>query len=345
MMIKTQSVDLNPNPILQVTSSGEIHYINPAAIRLLNGLGYSVDQYVLLLPPNFIEIAANCLVAETAIPATQMLLGDRYVLWSSFFFDDNNKIEFHGMDVTRMVRVEKSLRESKQKAEEGEKLKAAFLDNMSHEIRTPLNSLLGFMNLLYGELIDTLADDQRMYFDMINQNGNRLERTMREILDISHFSSGTYRKKISSIHIGDLLKQVVDDKLTESKEKKLTFGLSVTGENLTVLTDEYCLTQAVTHLIDNAIKYTDKGSVKVGVSRNDKEILISIKDTGPGIEEKVQRQIFVAFNQGTTGHSKQYQGIGLGLSLVRVYLDTIGARVDLDSELGKGSHFKICIST
>jgi len=181
-----------------------------------------------------------------------MLLGGRYILWSSFFFDNNDMIEFYGMDVTRMVRVEQSLRESKQKAEEGAKLKAAFLDNMSHEIRTPLNSLLGFMNLLQDELSDSLTEEQQFYFDLIGQNGNRLERTMREILDISHFSSGTYKTKNIEVDVGEVIKQIVADSQPESKAKNLILEFNNTDEKMVTLTDEYCLTQAVTHLVDTA---------------------------------------------------------------------------------------------
>ena len=337
-------MDHNPGPIVIVDLEGNLLYLNPATKAFLRKRQVEESSFADILPPNYLDILNNCKAAEVTIPATRIEYPERVILWTAFFTENKDTAVYHGVDITRLHRNEIALRAAKEKAEEGEKLKAAFLDNMSHEIRTPLNSLLGFMGLLSDELQDNLSADQTFYFDLIQQNGNRLARTMQEILDISHFSSGTYEVKNESIDIAEIVKLQSEEKVEEATAKNLQFNLDFPENELKATTDEYCLRQAVAHLIDNAIKYTDEGHITVAVSRIDANIEIRVDDTGPGMDDEMQRRIFVAFNQGTIGHSKQYQGIGLGLSLVRVYLDAIHATIDLDSSKN-GSRFKIHIST
>ena len=348
MSSSSQKADLKlvnsyPGPVIIVDLEGSLIHLNPAARSFLSLQDLSEHGFSKLLPPNYIEINLNCQAAEVTIPATRMEFSNAVILWTTFFSDDFSQVIYQGVNITRMHRNEIALLEAKEKAEEGEKLKAAFLDNMSHEIRTPLNSLLGFLNILSDELSHSLSEDQKFYFDLINQNGNRLERTMRELLDISHFSSGTYQGQQRSVDVGSLVKQIINERQADISDKGIKLALHFSENETFITTDDYCLTQAVTHLIDNAVKYTDAGQILVGVSNKAQQVEIRIEDTGSGMNDEMQRHIFVAFNQGTMGHTKQFQGIGLGLSLVRVYLDEIKATIDLDSEIGEGSRFKIWI--
>ncbi len=336
-------LERNPSPIIIVDLTGSLIYLNQATQDFLGKLGLDESAFPDLLPPNFIDIFQNCKAAAVSIPSTRIEYADRVIIWSSFFSENMQEVMYQGMDITRLHRNELALRAAKEKAEEGEKLKAAFLDNMSHEIRTPLNSLLGFMGLLGDELEGNLSEDQHFYFELIQENGNRLARTMQEILDISHFSSGTYEVKMETIDVGALIKEHTDNTLDQAKAKGLQFLIDLPVQELLATTDPYCLNQTISHLLDNAVKYTLEGHVSVKLQKTDAGTEIRIEDSGPGMDDEMQRSIFMAFNQGSIGHSKQYQGIGLGLSLVRVYLDTIGATVDLDSVIGDGSRFKITI--
>ena len=333
----------HPGPILIVDLQGDLRYLNPSSEKFLKKSGRDAAQFGEILPPDFLDIIHNCKAAEVGIPVTRMEYPERVLLWTAYFGETMEEVVYQGVDITRLHRNEIALRAAKEKAEEGEKLKAAFLDNMSHEIRTPLNSLLGFMGLLSEELEGSLNADQVFYFDLIQKNGDRLARTMQEILDISHFSTGTYEVKKESVDIVDILQLQIEAKTDEAEVKGLEVRQEIPDHQLFAHTDEYCLRQTLAHLIDNAIKYTDTGHILVKVSQAENSIQINIEDSGPGMDDEMQRRIFVAFNQGSLGHSKQYQGIGLGLSLVRVYLDTIGATVDLDSNLGEGSRFQIQI--
>ncbi len=341
IQLETSLVEHHPGPTLVVDLEGNLNYLNLACKSFLQKRGLEIEQFGEILPPDFLDIILNCKAAEVAIPVTRIEYPERVLLWTAFFGDSQEDVIYQAIDITRLHRNEVALRAAKDKAEEGEKLKAAFLDNMSHEIRTPLNSLLGFMGLLSDELKETLNEDQTFYFDLIQQNGDRLARTMQEILDISHFSSGTYEVKTETFDIVESVRNQINEKISEASSKGLEVKQQLPEEPMMVTTDEYCLRQTISHLIDNAVKYTEEGHILIAVASNDQHIELRIEDTGPGMDEEMQRRIFVAFNQGTIGHSKQYQGIGLGLSLVRVYLDTIGARVDLESSMGEGSRFNI----
>mgnify|MGYP002725449503 CR=1 FL=1 len=336
-------LDNNPNPTMIVDLKGGLLYKNLATSNLLQNLGIKEEDFTQLLPPGYLDILQNCQAAEVAIPATRLEYSNRVYIWSAFFSEDQEQAYYQGMNITRMHRNELALRTAKEKAEEGDKLKAAFLDNMSHEIRTPLNSLLGFIQLLKDELEETLREDQKFYFDLVIQNGGRLERTMREILDISHFSSGTYSVRKKLVDLTNIVQEIIDEHAQSIESKGLKLKLDIGEDVVNVMTDEYCLSQAITHLLNNAVKYTDEGEIFVGFEQSENSTVIKIEDTGPGMSDEAQRRIFVAFNQGTMGHSKKYQGIGLGLSLVRVYLDAVSVKIDLDSKLGEGSRFSISI--
>ena len=343
MAIGRGFAEKNPGPLLVVDLQGDLLYMNPASSSFLKKQGKSDADYRDILPPGFVDIFNNCLEAGVSIPVTRIEYPGSVILWTSYFSSSGEEVLYHGVDITRLHRNEVALREAKEKAEEGEKLKAAFLDNMSHEIRTPLNSLLGFMTLLSDELREKLSEDQQFYFDLIQQNGDRLARTMQEILDISHFSSGTYELKKDTHDIHAIVRDQVDRLAPFAEQKGLNYKIDIPEGELLTITDDYCLEQAVQHLLDNAVKYTDEGEVSISIAVEDGSGVIRIEDTGPGMDDETQRRIFMAFSQGSMGHSKHYQGIGLGLSLVRVYLDAIGATVDLDSRMGAGSKFKLSI--
>ncbi|NQV48921.1 MAG: HAMP domain-containing histidine kinase [Candidatus Marinimicrobia bacterium] len=336
-------IDQNPGPILVVDLAGKSLFSNAAFADFLRAGNLDESEYALALPPDFVNIMLNCKAAEVTIPVTRMEYAEKAILWTAYFSKDMLEVIYQGVDITHLHRNEIALIAAKEKAEEGEKLKTAFLDNMSHEIRTPLNSLLGFMNLLSDELQEILTEDQKFYFDLIHQNGDRLARTMQEILDISHFSTGTYKVKLLPVDVIQIVKIQIEERVSDINAKGLRLKIDLPERELVVSSDEYCLTQSVAHLIDNAIKYTESGHIVVGVKLRGSTIDIFVEDSGPGMNDDMQRIIFVAFNQGTFGHSKKYQGIGLGLSLVRLYMDSIHATVDLDSRIGEGSRFKMSI--
>lgn len=338
-----QFLEQNPSPIVCVDLSGKLIYLNKSAKKLLASQSWSESEFRKVLPPKYGDINQNCKDAEIGIPVTRMEFSNKVILWTPFFNSDKTEVLYSGVDITRMQRNEIALIHAKEKAEEGERLKAAFLDNMSHEIRTPLNSLLGFMNILHEELNQSLNEDQRFYFKLISENGFRLERTMREILDISHFGSGSYELNLQQFDIARRIRGIAESYTQQIRDKELDLEMIMPEGNMLFLTDLYCLDQAVTHLVDNAVKYTDAGKIFISLTPKEEGAELIIRDTGKGIPEALQRQIFVPFSQGSAGHSKQYQGIGLGLSLVRAYLDAISARIDLESAPDQGCQYTIFI--
>jgi signal transduction histidine kinase len=336
-------MDHNPSPVIGVDLEGDLIYINSAAKGLLESMDRTEAEFNEILPPNFAEINQNCKAAEIGIPVTRMEFPGKVILWTPFFTGDAYQVLYSGVDITRMHRNEVALIHAKEKAEEGERIKAAFLDNMSHEIRTPLNSLLGFMNILADELSTDLSENQQFYFKLIQENGFRLERTMREILDISHFGSGSYEISIEPVDVTSYLEILLQEYDEMIKSKGLRKVMQIPEEKVEIRTDKYCFYQAITHLIDNAVKYTKSGSLYITLTPEKEHLTLKISDTGEGMSEELQRQIFLPFSQGSIGHKKHYQGIGLGLSLVRAYLDAISAHINLESAPGRGSHYTLTI--
>ena len=335
--------DVNPDPIVQVDLDGELVYINAAAINLLGTDADPVADYKHLLPPDYIELNRNCQLAEIPIPASEMEIRRRTYQWRPFLVPAAGIIHYVGFDITNHVRAEDRLRQARDKAQAGEIAKAAFLDNMTHEIRTPLNSLLGFMRMLAEELVETLNDDQRMYFDLVQQNGNRLERTMREILDASLIAAGNLEIELETVDLRDMVTAAAERIVPEAEAKGLELHYDQPSDPVKARIDTYCFEQGLDHLLDNAVKYTDGGSVTLSLETAEKVVRLVVRDTGAGMSEAYQARIFTPFNQESFGHSKHFQGIGLGLTLVRGYLDAMGANIDLDSAEGKGSTFTISL--
>ncbi len=252
-------------------------------------------------------------------------------------------IASHINSVLERKKYEEELIKARKKAEESAKLKSEFLAQISHEIRTPLNSILSFSSLIKDELKDVISDELNETFEFIERGGNRLTRTIELILNISKIKNQQYKIDLSETDItDDILYPLFNELKTKAEDKGLTLELIKPKKKLKLVLDQYSVSQLFMNLIDNAIKYTNKGSVKIKPFVNEfGKIQVDIIDTGIGISEEYMPQMFEAFSQEEQGYTRSYEGIGLGLSLVKSYADLNNAEIKVQSEKNKGSVFSV----
>ena len=246
-------------------------------------------------------------------------------------------------DITIRKKMEKELIRAKDKAEESERLKTAFLENMSHEIRTPMNGLLGFANLLEK---DNLSGDQRRRFvEIINTSGNRLMQTMDKIVEMSKLDSGVSTIEPGKFNLKPELNSFIKNYGLKENSENVIFvnNFEKNEKEIFVETDMTRLFQILKYLLDNAFKYTQKGFVILDGLPEKDFIIFSVKDTGIGISEENQKEIFKPFRQGQGPENSINEGNGLGLAIVKKLVEKLGGSLWLKSTPGKGSCFSFSI--
>jgi len=246
-------------------------------------------------------------------------------------------------DVTERKEFEQKLIKAKEDAEKSDKLKTEFLAQISHEIRTPVNNIVTFTSLLKEEIEENLPKGLESAFKIIDSSAQRLIRTIELMLNISQIASGNFETKFEEI---DLNKNLLDDLLlefyTKAKNKKLELTLANTCDDTFIRGDYYSIKQIFANLIDNAIKYTPSGEVQVQLFKNDcNKICVEVIDSGIGISEEYLPSVFEPFSQEDTGYSRQFEGNGLGLALVKKYVEINKASISVSSVKGKGSKFTV----
>jgi len=228
---------------------------------------------------------------------------------------------------------------AKEKAEESDRLKSAFLNNISHEIRTPFNGILGFLSILQDH---DLSDDEREeYIGIINQSADRLMNTINEIVEISQIQAGQMQVTSAETNIKKLIGDLVDRFKNDAENQGLEFiiNMDLPEKSECISTDSIKLNTILVNLIGNAIKFTKAGSIILGIRKNDNYLEFSVKDTGIGVSENKQQVIFERFMQTDVSSTRQFEGLGLGLSIAKSYVEMLGGKIWVESEEGKGSTF------
>ncbi len=239
-------------------------------------------------------------------------------------------------DTTDKKKMLTELIDAKEMAEVMNKLKSSFLANMSHELRTPLIGILGYAEILEGELKDTeLIELART----IKSSGKRLNTTLNNILDISKLESGNQQANLKELDLFKFLREYVKFFKTVAVEKGLSFNFESGEEILNVFIDEEMIITIIDNLLGNAIKYTESGGITLIARREEGEVVIEIKDTGIGVPEHLQKLIFEPFRQASEGYDRSFEGTGLGLTLVKKYTNLMGGTITLKSKIGEGSTF------
>jgi PAS domain S-box-containing protein len=243
-------------------------------------------------------------------------------------------------DITEKKKMIEDLMVAKERAEESDRLKSAFLANMSHEIRTPMNGILGFADLLKEPKLSGAEKEQ--YVEIIQKSGKRMLDTINDLIDISKIESGTLEVNYSKVNVNEQLNYFYNffKPEAESRGLQIICHSPLPDQETDIVTDGEKLNAALSNLIKNAIKYTNEGKIEFGYKRDfDHQIEFFVKDTGIGIEKERQMSVFKRFVQADTSLSKPYEGAGLGLSIAKGYIEKLGGKIWLDSDIGEGSNF------
>lgn len=242
-------------------------------------------------------------------------------------------------DITDRKNLITDLIAAKERAEESDRLKTAFLQNISHEIRTPMNGILGFIELLQEP--DVSGDEQKEYIKIIEKSGNRMLSTINDIINVSKIEAGIVSLQLSEFDISKTVIDIVNFFRPEVEKKGIKLITDIPHfEVNTILKSDFDKVFAIySNLVKNSIKYSIEGTITVGFARREKIVECFVKDTGIGIPQDRQKNIFERFIQADVNSKRSTEGAGLGLSIVKGYVKLLGGIIYLQSEPGVGSKF------
>jgi signal transduction histidine kinase len=232
---------------------------------------------------------------------------------------------------------------------EASRMKSAFIANMSHELRTPLNAIIGFTGALLMKLPGPLTTEQDKQLNTIRNSARHLLSLINDILDVAKIEAGKVTLLVESIQCQNLIGEVVDTLRTLAQQKGLALEMTLTPEPVTLDTDRRALTQILINLANNAIKFTEKGTVRISLTqRTEADGIVTefaVADSGAGIREEDQAKLFQAFSQLDATSTRHAEGAGLGLYLCQNLANLIGGSLFFSSDFGHGSTFTLAMKT
>ena len=344
---------------------GQMRYLNPTG-RKLSGISDNVAinsiSITELLPEEWRQRASQDLLPRLQQGAIEIEvpLRNRHdgrlidTLQTVFLVQDPHTgqaqcIAVVARDIRERKRNEQSLAQAKDIAESAARAKDAFLANMSHEIRTPMNGIIGMVDLLQ----DTgLNDEQHEFVQLLRRSADSLLRVIDDMLDISRIEAGQLEIHEAEFNLPELLEETMRPFQPGVDSKKLTLSLQLNNDvPHAVIGDSARLRRVLTHLLSNALKYTDKGSITLQVallnsSSDVTQLRFSISDTGIGIAPELQQSIFAPFTQADASATRRQGGTGLGLTLAQRLVQLMGGHIDVESTPGQGStfSFSLCLA-
>lgn len=267
------------------------------------------------------------------------------------FYDQEGKLQgvfAAARDVTERKRFEQALQEKNLELEGANQAKDRFLASMSHELRTPLNAIIGFTGTLLMELPGTINEEQKRQLDTVQSSAKHLLSIINDLLDLAKIESGKVEIQLGALDCRTVVDEVATALRPLAEGKGLAFEVSLPKEAVTVTTDKRALSQILINLTNNAIKFTDAGSVRITIDHIDDDgrplKAITVEDTGLGISRKAQSTLFEAFERSSESVSREREGTGLGLHISQKLSALIGARIVFESEQGIGSKFAVVFS-
>lgn len=336
----------------QTDTNGIFTFANPAVFKLY---GYKEED---LLGQHASVLYADSTVRDEIVPALQKegkltdfitrgVGKDGSTFWISvnaqYMYDESGDylgIEGVVRDISSRIQYERDLIAAKQKAEENDRLKKAFLVNISHEIRTPMNGILGFVSYMSDP--GFCKGEKSEFIKIINNCGERLMNTINDIIEMSKIEIGDIQLNQEEVDVSDLMRALYNSFSPQASEKGLGFEMINQTEQL-ISCDGEKIKIILKNLIKNAIKFTDSGKVEIGDYFGNKSICFYVSDTGMGIPKEKHDTIFDRFVQAENGLNRDYEGTGIGLTIVKSYVEALKGTVEVESEVGKGSTFVVTI--
>ncbi|HTX59102.1 MAG TPA: ATP-binding protein [Verrucomicrobiae bacterium] len=261
--------------------------------------------------------------------------------------EDGTVVSVAIRDTSDRRRIQQALREKNVELERASLAKDRFLAGMSHELRTPLNAIIGFTGTLLMQLPGPLTQEQEEQLRIVQSSARHLLSLINDILDLAKIESGKVDLHFEPVHVGEVVNEVAMALRSLAHERGLGLGVTVPDAASLLNTDRRALRQILINLTNNAIKYTESGSVHIDVAETRREgrdaLDFSVVDTGVGIDDEARERIFEAFVQLDQSTTRRFDGAGLGLYLSRQLAHLLGGELSLASEPGKGTTFTLSL--
>ncbi|MCX6910842.1 MAG: response regulator [Verrucomicrobia bacterium] len=251
------------------------------------------------------------------------------------------------VEIAERKRAQEELRLAKDAAEEASRTKSHFLANMSHELRTPLNSVIGFANILLKNKSGSMHPEELTFLERIVANGKHLLDLINQVLDLSKIEAKRVEIETSMVTLERLITVIIGQFEPQLRDRPVKLAAELPDRIAPLETDAGKLKQVIINLVGNALKFTERGSVTVSITVEEgthRPVRITIADTGIGIPEDRRAAIFEAFQQADPSTTRKYGGTGLGLTISKALCELMGYRLEVASEVGKGSTFNIVLA-
>jgi len=349
----SRAIEQSPVIVMITNKDGDIEYVNP---KFTNTTGFTMDE-IIGQNPRLLRSGEQSHAFYKELWTTilsgkdwhgqfhnKTKNGDLYWENAAISSIKDNKGQISHFiaikeDITEMKKIMEDLLLAKEKAEESDRLKTAFLHNISHEIRTPINAIVGFSSLLNETEFDSPKRDH--FTDIIIQSSNQLLSIITDLINIATIEAGQEKVNTKVVKINTILKLLLEQFSLRAQKEKLTLSYVTFLPDYAddIITDETKLVQILTNLIVNAIKFTKQGHVEFGYKIENEVITFFVKDTGIGIATDMYEEIFNRFRQVENASTRQFGGSGLGLSISKSYVELLGGKIWLESVLNKGTTF------
>lgn len=334
---KIKVLDVNESAVIQNRAASKSELIesikNAFNTDALNDFINELDQ--MLKGENVIEYISNSLRQDKS----PLIVLVRIFIPINNGERDFSKVIVTGTDITASKLAEIELRQAKERAEQNDKLKSAFLSNISHEIRTPINGIIGLAEIV--KMTENLSTESLDNLEEISRQTYRLLEIVEDIIEISKLESGNAFPENVKINLEELVYNLCAKFESQTRLKGLDFQkiVDIQYENFVVKSDYMILYKVLSKLISNAIKFTHEGFVRFEICMVNGELCFIITDSGIGIEEHHLDIIFESFRQVDYSHSRNYEGTGLGLAICQKYAKVINGRIEIKSVPQNGSEF------
>lgn len=345
-----------PFPIQAVNSEGHIIYINKSYNEVLGYQLKELSEYSIyddseLKKINITRLIENIFENSTFNSIsnyTDSLIKRRNITTPIFntkifgvTLNEKRYLIFFHEDQSELYLSELEIRKAKEGNKEAERLKNTFLNVLSHELRTPLNIILGYSSIIKETLRDKISSDEKFYLDNLHSGSERLFKSITQMLEFAQLEAGNYKIDIETVELTSIIKNGITSIKTSADEKKIDVRTNFQFSPIYIDVDVHCLENAISNLLNNAVKFTKQGFIEVeaGIIKEREIAFCKVKDSGVGISSEYLDHLYRPFSQEDLNIGRNYEGNGLGLALSKRYIEKVGGSLLVDSIKGVGTTF------